>query len=180
LLQIQTETDRRADVMLGRLVRHVHEVSEQTNKGGATTVASHATSEETIASLRNAMRDNMANLQAQLTELLKASIGEMQAESDKRAEAMLERSNQKPHEPSDRTERSAAPGATPHDIPGAGVNQKLHSHPAQKHSERGLTWANVTRTAKPTAAGWAAVANRKRRSKKKTPARPETNHVCEK
>jgi hypothetical protein len=32
LLQIQTETDRRADVMLGRLVQHVHDVSEQTNK----------------------------------------------------------------------------------------------------------------------------------------------------
>jgi hypothetical protein len=163
LVQMQTETDRRTDVMLGRLVQHVHDASKQTNKGGTTTIAGHATTEETIESLRNVMREDMARVQAQLTELLNASMANTQVESDRRAEAMFERLEQKLHEASDRTDRMAASAATAHKIPGAGVNQKLHSQPAQ---EAQRTWTNVTRTQKQTAAGWATVANRKKNPKK--------------
>jgi hypothetical protein len=134
---MQTETDRRTDVMLGRLVQHVHDASEQTNRGGATTVASHVTLEE---SLQNTMREYIARVQAQFTELLNAPMGKMQAESVVRAEAMLEHSEQKPYEASDRTDKSAASAATTREIPEAGVNQKLHSQLAQEAQRK---WAEL-------------------------------------
>jgi CRISPR/Cas system endoribonuclease Cas6 (RAMP superfamily) len=60
-----------------------------------------------------------------------------------KAEAMLQRLEQKVHEASERAEQKAAFVATAHKISGASVNQKLHTQPAQ-NAQR--TWANVAQT----------------------------------
>jgi uncharacterized coiled-coil protein SlyX len=161
MAQMQAETDRRTAEMLERLTQQVHDASKQTNKGG--TIAAHATSEEAMQSLRVEMREDIARVQAQLTELLNDAMAKMQTESDRRAEAMLGRLVQKIQEASEQTVKSAAAAATAHAIPGVDPNQQSHSQPAQ-NAQR--TWANVTRADTQTVAGWATVANPKKKLKK--------------
>lgn len=118
---------------------------------------------EAMQSLRSDMREDIARAQAQLTELLDAAMAKMQAESDRRADAMLERLVQKFHEASERANKSAAAATTAHAIPEFGTDRQLHSQPTQKAQR---TWANVTRAGTQTVAGWATVTNRKKTLKK--------------
>ena len=161
--QMQGEADRRTAAMLERLMQQVQDALQQTNNGGTVATQAQITSEEAVKSLRNEMREDIARVQAQLVEVLNAAMAKMQTESERRAEAMLERLERKLHEASEQAKRSAASAAVAHTISGSGVNQNLHSQPAQ---EAQRTWANATRAATQTAAGWATVANRKKKLKK--------------
>jgi uncharacterized protein involved in exopolysaccharide biosynthesis len=84
----------------------------------------------------------------------------MQSESDRKAEVMLERLEQKLHEGSEQAKKRAASAAVTHTIPGSGINQDLHSQSTQD-SQR--TWANVTRAEIQKAAEWATISNRKKK-----------------
>lgn len=111
---MQAEADRPTAAMLERPVQQVHNASKQTNNGVPIASTAHVMSEEIVQSLRNEMREDIDRVQTQLTEVLNAAIAKMQTESDRRAEAMLQRLEQKIHEASERAERSAASAATAH------------------------------------------------------------------
>lgn len=160
LVQMQAETGGYTAATLERLAQQVHNVSKQTNDNKPSTDPAHVTSKEIMQSLRNEVREDIARIQAQLTEALNTAVAKMQTDAERRAEAMLQRLEQKIHEASERAERSAASSTAAHKIPGPGASQELHLQPEQR------TWANVTRTATQTATGWATVASRKRKPKK--------------
>jgi len=159
--QMQVEADRRTAGVFERLVQQVQEASRQTDKGETTTCRAHAaTSDEAVKTLRKEMRENMATLQAQLTEVLNAAIAKVQMESDRRTDAMLQRLEEKIYEASEKAGKGVPPRGEAHKIPGAGVNQNQPARDAQR------TWANVTRTGTQSAGGWTNVATRKNKPKK--------------
>jgi cation transport regulator ChaB len=162
--QMQAEADRRTAVALERLVQQVQDASKQANNDGTTARTAHAVlSEKTQRSLRDEIKEDIAGVQVQLTEVLNAATEKMQRESDRKAEVMLERLEQKLHEASEQLKKKAASTAVTHTIPGSGINQELHSQPTQE-SQR--TWANVTRAGTQTAAEWTTISNRKEKPKK--------------
>lgn len=145
-------------------MQQVQEASRQTDKGETTACAAHvATSEEAVKTLRNEMREDIGRVQSQLADVLNAAIAKMQMESDRKTGVMLQRLEEKIFEASERPGRGIPSEVEAHKITGAGVNQKLQSQPA-RDAQR--TWANVTRTAAQTVAGWATVSTRKKKPKK--------------
>lgn len=162
--QMQAESDRRTAAVFERLVQQVQEASIQTKRGGTTACTAHAaTSEEAVKTLRNEMREDITRVQAQLAEVLNAAIAKMQMESDRKTGVMLQRLEEKIFEASERPGRGTPSEVEAHKSTGAGLNQKLQSQPA-RDAQR--TWANVTRTAGQTVAGWATVSTCKKRPKK--------------
>lgn len=163
--QMQAETDRRTAAMLEGLTEQIRDVLKQTNNDGTAATQAHATSEEVVKSLRSEIREDMARVQAQLAGVLDAALIRMQTDSEKRVEAMLECLERKLHDASEQAKRSAASTVGAHEMPtpGSGVNQKLDSQPAQGAQR---TWASVTRTATPAAAGWRTMTNGKKKLKK--------------
>jgi hypothetical protein len=161
---MQAEADRRTAEALERLVEQVQDASKKANNDQTTAHTVHTvTSQKTQRSLRDETKEDIARVQVQLTEVLSAAMEKMQTESDRKAEVMLKRLEQNFNEASEQAKKSAASAAVTHTIPGSGVHQKLHSQPTQE-SQR--TWANVTRMATQTAAGWTTIANRKKKPKK--------------
>ena len=162
--QMQVGADRRTAAVFERLVQQVQGASRQNDKGETTACAAHvATSEEAVKTLRNEMREDIGRVQSQLADVLKAAIAKMQMESDRKTGVMLQRLEEKFFEASERPGRGIPSEVEAHKITGAGVNQKLQSQPA-RDAQR--TWANVTRTAAQTVAGWATVSTRKKKPKK--------------
>jgi hypothetical protein len=139
----------------------------------------HRRFEGDIQSLRSEVKEDIARMQTQLTEIFSSAMVQMQekadrrtatmlerliqTESDKRADTVLGRLEQKCHEASEQTIKSAAAATIAHSIPGVGPNQQPHPQPA-RNAQR--TWANVTRVGTQTAAGWATVANRREKLRK--------------
>lgn len=163
MTRMQAEAETRTDLLLERLVQQVHNTFKPADKGATTTATAHAMPGEAMQSLRSEMKENLARAQAQLTELLNAAMAKMQAESDRRADAMLERLVQKFQEASEQANKSAAAAATAHAKPGLATD---HGRQPQFTQNAQRTWANVTRAATQTAAGWATVTTRKKKLKK--------------
>lgn len=79
--------------------------------------AATGSSAEAIQSLRSEMTENISRVQDQLAELLCESMTRMQAEADKRTDAMLERLVQHVHDASKQTNNGATNTATVHAMP---------------------------------------------------------------
>jgi DNA-binding ferritin-like protein len=156
LMLIQSESDKRTDMMFERLVQQV-----QTHRDNGE--ATQTTSEETVQMLRNEMEEGIARAQTQLTELLNNALARMQTESDRRADTMLERLVQKLHGVSEQVSQNIVPAVRAHAIPGLRTDQQSYSQPTQVAQR---TWADVTRTATQAAAGWTTMTNGKRKLKK--------------
>lgn len=86
-----------------------------------------------------------------------------EAESDRRAEAMLERLVRGLREASAQANKSAATATSAQAKPGFATKTHSWSQPTQSAQR---TWADITRAGTQSAAGWATVVNRKKKLKK--------------
>ncbi|KAI7695416.1 hypothetical protein KC353_g17883 [Hortaea werneckii] len=160
---MQAEADTRTNLMLESLLHKVHEASKRAEEGATTAAMGHVVPEEAIESLRNEMTDNIDKAQTHFTQLLNAAMAKMQAESDRRAEAMLERMMRKFHEASEQANKSAAAEAATQVRPGISAIHRPQPQPTQSAQR---TWADVTRTGTQAVDGWTNVSTRKKKLKK--------------
>lgn len=161
--RLQVQADTQTDAVLERVVQHIHDATKQTNNDAGTAATVHTMPDEATQSLRSEMKENIAIAQAQLTELFNAAMAKMQAESDRRAEAMLERLVRDFREASVQANKSAAAVTSAQATPGLATKTHSWSQPTQSAQR---TWADITRAGTQSAAGWATVVNRKEKLKK--------------